>query len=121
MDVLGVDKYMGPVAEALKKIADYGSPEFVSVYNRAFEAVQSAILNAFTPRPIETAPKDGTYIILLAPSGYRTTPWRAEVGHWDGEYRPLSPWQTHSNDSFTDGGDSSIFKCNGCGTTYRGK
>jgi hypothetical protein len=60
---------------------------------------------ALTPQPIESAPKDGTYIILLAPSGYTTIHWRAEVGHWDGEYRPLSPWQTHSNDSFTDGGE----------------
>lgn len=104
-DKFGVDKHMGPVSEALKKITKYGSPEFISVYNRAFEAVQAAIIEALIPKPIETAPKDGTYVILLAPSGYRTTPWRAEVGHWDAEYRPFSPWQTHSNDSFTDGGE----------------
>lgn len=54
--------------------------------------------------PIETAPKDGTYILLFGPSGYTTTPLRCEVGHWDIEYRPLNPWQTHSNDAFTDGG-----------------
>ena len=56
-------------------------------------------------RPIETAPHDGTYILLAGPSGYRTTPLRVEVGHWDEKYRPLNPWQTFSNDAFTDGGE----------------
>jgi hypothetical protein len=57
------------------------------------------------PRPISEAPRDGTYIILLAPSGYGTTPWRAEIGHYDAVYRPHNPWQNHSNDPFTDGGE----------------
>lgn len=57
-------------------------------------------------RPIETAPKDGTYIILFGPSGYTTTLWRCEVGHYDPDYRPKNPWQTHSNDAFTDGGEA---------------
>lgn len=55
-------------------------------------------------QPIETAPKDGTYIILAAPSGYTGTPLRVEVCKYDAEYRPLQPWVNHSNDSFTDGG-----------------
>lgn len=55
-------------------------------------------------RPIETAPRDGTWILLFGPSGYTTTPLRAAVGHYDPEYRPLNPWQPHSNDAFTDGG-----------------
>lgn len=54
--------------------------------------------------PISTAPKDGTWIIIAGPSGYNTTPLRCEVGRWCPEYRPLNPWQTHSNDAFTDGG-----------------
>ena len=55
-------------------------------------------------QPIETAPKDGRYILIAAPSGYTTTPLRVEVCHYDAEYRPLQPWVNHSNDSFTDGG-----------------
>lgn len=57
---------------------------------------------------IETAPKDGTYIILFGHSGYTTTPYRAEICHYDPEYRPLQPWVNHSNDSFLDGGDAPI-------------
>lgn len=55
-------------------------------------------------RPIETAPKDGTYILLFGPSGYVTTPLRCEVCRYDAEFRPLQPWVNHANDSFTDGG-----------------
>ena len=54
--------------------------------------------------PIESAPRDGTWILLAGPSGYTTTPLRAEVGRYYPQYRPLQPWQTHANDSFTDGG-----------------
>lgn len=57
---------------------------------------------------IETAPKDGTYIILFGHSGYTTTPYRAEICKYDAEYRPLQPWVNHSNDSFLDGGDVPI-------------
>jgi len=62
-------------------------------------------------KPIETAPKDGRYILLAGDSGYTTTPLRVEVGHWDPEYRPLNPWQTHSNDAFTDGGEEPEYWC----------
>jgi len=54
--------------------------------------------------PIETAPRDGTYILLFGPSGYYSTPFRCEIGKYDAEYRPLSPWINHANDSFEDGG-----------------
>lgn len=56
-------------------------------------------------RKIETAPKDGRYILLFGPSGYTTTPLRCEVCRYDDNYRPLQPWVTHSNDSFEDGGE----------------
>lgn len=62
-------------------------------------------------QPIETAPKGGTWILLFGPSGYTTTPLRCEVGHWDPEHRPLNPWQTHSNDAFTDGGSDPTHWC----------
>lgn len=55
-------------------------------------------------RPIATAPRDGTYVLLAGPSGYVTTPLRVEVCKHDAEYRPLNPWVTHSGDHFTDGG-----------------
>lgn len=54
--------------------------------------------------PIETAPKDGRYIIVASDSGYTTTPLRAEVCRYDSEYKPLQPWVNHANDSFLDGG-----------------
>ena len=54
--------------------------------------------------PIETAPRDGTYVILLGPSGYMDTPHRAEVCKFDQDYRPLQPWITYSGDSYLDGG-----------------
>ena len=54
--------------------------------------------------PIETAPRDGTYIILFGDSGYTTTPLRCEICRYDAEYRPLQPWVTYGGDSFTDYG-----------------
>ena len=59
--------------------------------------------------PIETAPKDGRYVILFGPSGYTTTPLRCQICRYDAEYRPLQPWITHSNDSFLDGGDAPMY------------
>lgn len=60
-------------------------------------------------QPIETAPKDGTYIIVFGDSGYSTTPLRCSVCRYDAEYRPLQPWVTYSNDSFEDGGGPAIY------------
>lgn len=54
--------------------------------------------------PISSAPKDGRYILLFGPSGYRTTPLRCEICKFDKAYRPLSPWINHANNSFTDSG-----------------
>ena len=51
---------------------------------------------------IETAPKDGTYILLLGDSGYTTTPHRVMVGCYAEGYR--DDWINHANDRVTDGG-----------------
>jgi hypothetical protein len=59
--------------------------------------------------PIESAPKDGTFILLAAPSGYWTTPLRVEVCRYYPEYRPRNPWQNHSDDAFSDGGEDPIY------------
>jgi len=66
------------------------------------ERLQKGLLGM---RAMEDAPKDGTYIILFAPSGYKNVLWRCEVCHYDAAYRPLQPWVNHAGDSFTDDGD----------------
>jgi hypothetical protein len=53
-------------------------------------------------KPIETAPKDGTFILLLCDSGFTTTPYRVVVGRWLKGYRDY--WIDHANDAVTDGG-----------------
>ena len=62
-------------------------------------------------QPIETAPKDGRYILLFGPSGYSTTPLRCHVCRWHHSYRPLDAWQTYSDDAFSDSGDPPTHWC----------
>ena len=50
-------------------------------------------------RPITTAPRDGTFILVAGPSGYTSTPLRAEVCRWEG-----NGWRNHSHDWFMEGG-----------------
>lgn len=61
-------------------------------------------MTANTLQPIETAPKDGRYILLAGPSGYHTTPLRFEACRYNDKYRPHNPWVNHANDAFSDGG-----------------
>ena len=58
----------------------------------------------YTWQPIETAPRDGTFIIIAAPSGYSSVSMRCEIGHYVEDYK--QPWRNHSNDAFEDGGYS---------------
>jgi hypothetical protein len=60
-------------------------------------------------RPLDSAPKDGTYMLLAGKSGYTTTPLRVEVCRYDPEYRPRQPWVNHANDSFLDGGGPPLY------------
>jgi hypothetical protein len=60
-------------------------------------------------QPIETAPRDGTYILLAGDSGYTTTPLRVAVGRWDAEYRPRNPWVTYDGSAFTDSGEPATY------------
>ncbi len=61
-------------------------------------------LNNLTWRPIEIAPRDGTFIIVAGPSGYVTTPLRVEVCRMRPNYK-VGRWINHGNDDFTDGGE----------------
>lgn len=71
------------------------------------EHVESLLFKVSSLRPIETAPKDGSYVLLFGLGGYTSTAWRCEVGQYDGRYK--MPWRNHSNDSFTDGGEPPIY------------
>lgn len=42
-DQLGVEQYMKPVSDAIKRHLQWPSDEFTEIYNRAFEAVANAI------------------------------------------------------------------------------
>ena len=58
--------------------------------------------------PLQTAPRDGTYMLLFGPSGYNGVTIRCEISCWlasraHPENETLG-WRTHSGDAFTDGG-----------------
>lgn len=59
-------------------------------------------------KTIDTAPKDGRFILLAAPSGYSPVRFRYDSGRWDKSYKA---WKNHSNDLFTDGGEKPTHWC----------
>ena len=98
--------------------------ELAAVQGQGYKAAYAAVLiqreqlalelNSLKPnlQPIETAKKDGSWILLFGPSGYITTPLRAHVCQWVkfDPYRRKDAlegfWRTTSGDWFTsDGGD----------------
>jgi hypothetical protein len=94
--------------ETIEKLKSLASRLKHDRWDKAWQAdISSAIslLESMGWREVESAPKDGSYILLAGPSGYSTTPLRVEVGRYDAEYRPFNPWVTFSNDAFTDGGE----------------
>lgn len=64
---------------------------------------KSAMLRA-TPglQPIETAPRDGTFVLVAGPSGYIDTPLRFAACRYAPGY--ADPWRDHAGDGFEDGG-----------------
>lgn len=57
---------------------------------------------------IDTAPKDGRFILLAAPSGYHGVRFRYQCARWSDDYED---WMTHSNDRFTDYGSEATYWC----------
>lgn len=60
-------------------------------------------------QPMDTAPRDGSYMLLAGDSGFVGTPLRVEVCRYDPEFRPRQPWVTYSSDSFLDSGAPPIY------------
>lgn len=54
-------------------------------------------------KPISSAPKDGTYIMLLMNSGYTSTPYAVIIAQYDKSYPRGTTWRDHANDSIFDG------------------
>ncbi len=87
---------------------DYCGAVIDEMRDELYKLRRNAVLQAreHTLQPMGTAPRDGSWILLFGPSGMMTTPLRCEVCRYYPEYRQINPWQTHSNDAFTDGGEA---------------
>lgn len=100
---IGVDVFLGPPTPE-KVVPMRGTMDQDEVNVSLFDECKRLERGLLGMKPMEDVPKDGTYIILFAESGYTGTPHRCEICHWDEEYRPMQPWVNHAGDSFTDGG-----------------
>ncbi len=78
------------------------------------KSVQQALLQVWNEvslhekwKPISTAPRDGTFILILMDSGFTTTPYGVIIAQFvegykcDGDYDHR--WRDHANDSVHDG------------------
>jgi hypothetical protein len=55
-------------------------------------------------QPIETAPRDGTWVLGLGDSGVSSPRWRYHLMRWVG-----GRWRTEQNDDFTDDGPEPLY------------
>lgn len=105
-----VERLKGRIAEWGGELARVESEPSTAAVDT--EATLKRVASIITPRrywdspwrPIETAPRSGTWIVVAGPSGYTTTPLRIEVCRYVSGY--LQPWRNHANDSFMDGGEA---------------
>jgi len=64
------------IDEIMDMIREYATEQFPDV---TMTQIRAAIEALTAWQPIETAPRDGTWIMLAGDSGYTTTPLRVEV------------------------------------------
>jgi len=57
-DQLGVDKFMGPIGEAIKRHIEGPSDAYTDIYNRAWEAVY----NALSSQRVNTADAESPWL-----------------------------------------------------------
>lgn len=55
-------------------------------------------------QPIETAPKNGSWVLLRAPSGYTGRPYMVAVAHYEKDREPHTPWQMSETGTFEEYG-----------------
>lgn len=51
-----VEKFMPPVAEAIKRHVEWPSDAYTDIYNRAYEAVFAALEGQLTPNAVDALP-----------------------------------------------------------------